>query len=36
MPTSPENLARGVVLNAEKLLPQLDAIAKRFEQWQST
>jgi putative spermidine/putrescine transport system substrate-binding protein len=36
MPTSPENLARGVVLNAEKLLPQLDTIAKRFEQWQST
>jgi len=36
MPTSPENLARSVVLDAEKLLPQLDVMAKRFEQWLST
>lgn len=33
MPTAPDNLARSVVLDAEKLLPQLDAINKRFEQW---
>ena len=33
MPTAPENLSRSVVLDAEKLLPQLDVIAKRFEQW---
>lgn len=36
MPTSPENLAKSVVLDAEKLLPQLDDMAKRFEQWLST
>jgi putative spermidine/putrescine transport system substrate-binding protein len=36
MPTSAENLAKAVVLDAEKLLPQLDTMAKRFEQWQST
>ena len=35
MPTSPENLAKAVVLDAEKLLPQLDTMAKRFEQWLS-
>jgi putative spermidine/putrescine transport system substrate-binding protein len=33
MPTSPENLPKAVVLNAEKMLPQLDAMSKRFEQW---
>lgn len=33
MPTSPENLKNAVVLDAEKLLPQLDVMAKRFEQW---
>ena len=36
MPTSPENLSRSVILDAEKLLPQLDVMAKRFEQWLST
>jgi putative spermidine/putrescine transport system substrate-binding protein len=36
MPTSPENLPKSVVLDAEKLLPQLDAMAKRFEQWLSS
>lgn len=36
MPTAPENLSRSVVLDAEKLLPQLDAITKRFEQWQAS
>jgi putative spermidine/putrescine transport system substrate-binding protein len=35
MPTSPENLSKAVVLDAEKLLPQLDTMAKRFEQWLS-
>lgn len=33
MPTAPANLSRSVILDAEKLLPQLDTIAKRFEQW---
>jgi putative spermidine/putrescine transport system substrate-binding protein len=33
MPTSPDNLAKSVVLDAEKLLPQLDDMSKRFEQW---
>lgn len=36
MPTSPDNLARSVVLDAERLLPQLDVMTKRFEQWLST
>ena len=36
MPTSPENLPKGVILDAEKLLPQLDVMAKRFEQWLSS
>lgn len=36
MPTSPENLAKAVVLNAEKLGPQFDIMAKRFEQWLSS
>lgn len=36
MPTSPENLPKSVILDAEKLLPQLDVMAKRFEQWLSS
>jgi putative spermidine/putrescine transport system substrate-binding protein len=36
MPTSPENLQKSVILDAEKLLPQLDIMAKRFEQWLSS
>lgn len=36
MPTAPENLSRSVVLDAGKLLPQLDVIAKRFEQWMAS
>jgi len=36
MPTSPANLDKSVVLDAEKMLPQLDAMSKRFEQWLST
>jgi putative spermidine/putrescine transport system substrate-binding protein len=36
MPTSPENLPKAVILDAEKLLPQLDVMSKRFEQWLSS
>lgn len=33
MPTYQENLATSIVLDPEKLLPQLDEMAKRFERW---
>lgn len=36
MPTSPENLPKAVILDAEKLAPQFDIMAKRFEQWLSS
>jgi len=36
MPTSPENLKKAVLLDAEKLLPELDTMAKRFERWLSS
>jgi len=36
MPTAPDNLAKAVVLDAEKLLPELDTMAKRFERWLSS
>ncbi len=36
MPTSPQNLPKAVVLDAGKLLPQLDPMSKRFEQWLSS
>lgn len=36
MPTSPENLPKSVVLDAEKLAAQFDVMAKRFEQWLSS
>ncbi len=36
MPTSPEKLPKSVILDAEKLAPQFDIMAKRFEQWLSS
>ena len=36
MPTSPEKLPKAAILDAEKLAPQLAAMAKRFEQWLSS
>lgn len=33
MPTYRENLEKAIVLDPEKLLPQLDEMAKRFERW---
>ncbi|HEX2890580.1 ABC transporter substrate-binding protein [Vineibacter terrae] len=36
MPTSPQNLAKAVILDAEKLAPQFATMAKRFEQWLSS
>lgn len=33
LPTSAENLKRAVVLDAEKIAPQVDELNRRFEQW---
>ncbi|RVG81991.1 extracellular solute-binding protein [Sinorhizobium meliloti] len=33
MPTHPEHLARAVMLDGAKLLPQLDELSTRFESW---
>ncbi len=33
MPTYPEHLAKAVVIDAAKLLPQLDEVTSRFESW---
>ena len=33
LPTHPDNFKSAIVLDAEKLLPQLDEMTKRFDQW---
>lgn len=33
LPTYPENFKTAIVLDAEKLLPQIDEMSKRFDQW---
>jgi putative spermidine/putrescine transport system substrate-binding protein len=33
MPTWPENFAKSIVLDAEKLAPQLDELNRRFDRW---